>query len=88
MAINYIIAEKVYNELDSLDFRNSREKIEIANTLCEKNGICLSDLILYEMNLPERRQRPEKPLSSAVIESIAAEYYEFLNSYPKNFSFQ
>lgn len=87
MPTDYEIVEKVYKELDSLDFRSSADKIETANLLCEKNGILMSDLIQYEMAMPEEKKNYRQTLSNPVIDATATDYYDFLNSFPKTFGF-
>ena len=60
MDFNYQISAKVSTELDSLNFKSSKDKIETAITLCEKNGIPFSDLILYEDWIERQKQSPIK----------------------------
>lgn len=56
MDYNFEIAKKVYEELDSLDFNTSDDKLGTAQILCKRYGIGLSDLILYENYLKQQGQ--------------------------------
>lgn len=51
---DYEKVDKVYNDLDNSEPRTSKEKIEIAQALCEKNNILFSDLVLYEKSLENK----------------------------------
>lgn len=44
-------AEKAYKEIDSLNYKSSKEKIETAVKICRRFGINYSDLLLYEKHI-------------------------------------
>jgi len=44
---DYNKCKKVYDELEGLDIKTSKDKFAIARSLCEKNGILFSELLLY-----------------------------------------
>lgn len=58
MEFNYSIAARVYSELDSLDFKSSKDKLDTAVILCKKNDIPLSNLFIYDDWLQRQRQEP------------------------------
>lgn len=50
--------EKAYAELSDIDYKNSKEKTEIASRLCEKAGLLVSDLVEYEQYLLKTGNQP------------------------------
>ena len=58
---SFLKAKKVYEEIDTLDFKTVKDKVKTTHTLCEKNGITLGDLILYEQHLGSTSDDPSTP---------------------------
>lgn len=58
---SFLKAKKVYEEIDALDFTTVKDKVETTHTLCERNGITLGDLILYEQHLRNTGSEPSTP---------------------------
>jgi hypothetical protein len=58
MSNKYQTIERVYNELSEVDVKSPKEKMDIANQLCEKNNILLSDLVLYEQRHKDNGTNP------------------------------
>lgn len=62
---SFLKAKKVYEEIDALDLKTVEDKVKTTHTLCEKNGITLGDLILYEQHLRSTSGDPSTPLQPA-----------------------
>ena len=58
---SFLKAKKVHEEIDTLDFKTVEDKVKTTHTLCEKNGITLGDLILYEQHLGSTSGDPSTP---------------------------